>query len=241
MSEQAAVDVSELQAKISQLEAEVNKQKDNAQTWMGKATHYEKTLNGKDPIALIEAAKERDLLAQQAAVGDPKKFESELERRAADIRKEFAPQLENKDKELSGVKSKLKDLLIVDKVYSKASDKVYPKAAEDFKNYVRAVCDLDENEEIIIKDSQGKVRYSPNNASKPMSVDELIAELTESRDHWFTNPVPKGGKMEGDKSAGGQKDWTLESLARLSDSEQRKVLAEMPEAKRKELVAQIKF
>ncbi len=231
----------DVQAELTTLKNELAKQRDLTQTWMSKATHYEKTLDGKDPIALIEAAKERDLLAKAQAVGDPQKFEAELERRSNSIRQEFAPKLEEKDKELSSVKSKLKDLLIVDRVFSKASDQIYPKAADDFKAYVRAVCDLDENEEIIVKDSSGKIRYSPNNPSKPMQVDELIKELSEQKDHWFTNKTPQGGKMGGEKIVTASGDWNLASLSKLSADEQKQVLAKMTPEQRQKIASEIRF
>lgn len=241
MTTEGTPDVSELQTRLATLESELSKQKDLTQNWMGKATHYEKTLGGKDPVALIEAAKERDLLAQQQAIGDPKKFESELERRSNEIRQQFAPRLEEKDKELSSTKNRLKDLLIVDRVFSKASDQIYPKAVDDFKAYIRNVCDIDENEEIVIKDSNGKVRYSPANPSKPMAIDELIKELSEQKDHWFTNKTPQGGKMGGEKVVSAAGDVTLASLSKLSDDEQRQILAKMTVEQRQKLASEIRF
>ena len=177
------------QQRIAQLEADANKYKEQAQTWMGKFTTIEKTLNGKSLEALIAAAEERDILARQAAEKDPKKFDEEVNR----VRQEFAPKLEEKDKTISTLSSQLKELTIVDVAIKKAGDAIYPKAADDFRSYVRAHCDLDDDKNVVVKDANGKVRYSPSNPSVLMTVDELIAELKVSRDHWFSSKVPPGG------------------------------------------------
>jgi len=225
--------------RIAQLEADANKYREQAQTWMGKFTTVEKTLNGKSLESLIAAAEERDILAKQAAEKDPKKFDEELERRVNAVTGKYEPLLSEKDKEINTVKGQLKEYRIVDAFVSEASDKLYPKAIEDFKNYLRKHCDLDESGNTVIKDADGKVRLSPTKAGTPMTKTELIAELMDSHDHWFVNKVPAGGKTNEQKMPGGGGELTIDSLNRMSPEARTKALAEAPDAVRKALVNQL--
>ncbi len=221
----------DLTVRLTQLEADLQKQRDLTQTWMGKATDYEKKIGNKNIDAILEAARERDILAAQVVGNDPKKLEEELAKRERAIRDEFGIQLTKKDETLSQVSSRLKELQIVDKVVSKAADKLYPKALDDFKNLIRNICDIDEQENILIKDIHGKTRYSPKNPSVLMSVDELITELAETKDHWFANKIPSGGKTGGERSATGGK-VTFAEISKMQPDEQRRVLSGLSEAER---------
>lgn len=209
--------------------AEFERVKDQMQTWMGKATDIEKKLNGKSLDFLIAAAEERDILAAERAKADPKQFDSELNRRVDTVRQELGSKLTEKDNKINELSAHLKELRVVDSVVKSAGDSIYKNAADDFREYVRRHCDEGDNGQIVVKDSNGKPRYSPENPSKLMSVEELINELKTTRDHWFSNKIPAGGHQPGEKSSsatGSVSTWA--ELSKLSKEEADKVLEKLP-------------
>lgn len=229
---------------IAKLQAELDKQRDLTQNWMGKATDYEKKLGGKSLEALIEAAKERDILATQVVGSDPKKLDDEINKRITAVREELGGQIKQRDEKLNQQSAKVKELLVVNTVFGEAAEDLYSKASDDFKSYIRAHCDIDENEQIIIKDGKGNQRYSPTNGAVPMTVKELITELKEQRDHWFVNKTPAGGKTSGDKVVTPIGKITLADLNRMDSEKQKEVLAKLAVENPKgldELISQIKI
>ena len=199
------------------------------QTWMGKATDIEKKLNGKSLDFLIAAAEERDILAAERAKADPKQFDSELNRRVDTVRQELGSKLTEKDNKINELSAHLKELRVVDSVVKSAGDSIYKNAADDFREYVRRYCDEGDSGQIVVKDSSGKPRYSPENPSKLMTVEELINELKTSRDHWFSNKMPPGGHQPGEKGSGATANvasWA--DLSKLSKEDADKALEKLP-------------
>ena len=178
-----------LEQRLAAVEADANKYKEQAQTWMGKFTDIEKRLNGKSIDSLIAAAEERDILARQGK----QDFDAEVERRANAVRSEFSPKLEEKDRTIQKLSSKIKEMTVVDEAVKRVGDALYKNASEDFRAFIRANCSLNENDEIVVVDGNGKPRYSPADPSKLMTLDELISGLKTSRDHWWASRVPAGG------------------------------------------------
>lgn len=178
-----------LEQRLAAVEADANKYKEQAQTWMGKFTDIEKRLNGKSIDSLIAAAEERDILARQAAEKDPKKLDEEVNR----VRQEFGPKLEEKDRTIQKLSGRIKEMTVVDEAVKRVGDSLYKNAHEDFRAFIRANCSLNENDEIVVVDGNGKPRYSPADPSKLMTLDELISGLKTSRDHWWASKVPAGG------------------------------------------------
>lgn len=232
-------DVAALQAKLSQLETEVSKQKDLAQNWMGKYTDVEKRLNGKPLETIIEAAKERDILVQQSIGSDPKKLEAELDRKAKEVRDQFAPQLQERDSKIQQLSSRLKEQLVVNNVLGEAASSLYEKATDDFKEYVRRFCDLDDSEKIVVKDDKGNIRYSKANAAIPMSPKEFIEELKQSKDHWFKNPTPQGHQQKGERFVNPTGTVTFADIAKLPAQQQREVLAKLPIEDRRRIASEM--
>lgn len=208
------------QQRIAALEADANKYKEQAQTWMGKYTDVEKKLGNKSLDALIAAAEERDILARQAAENDPNKFDSEVERRANAVREEFKPKIEELQTTNSKLASQLKEFRVVDRAISKHTNEIYQPALDEVKTYIRTYCDEDEHGNTIVKDEHGKQRFSPANPSVPMTVDELFTELQAKKDHWFINKTAPGGHSAGNKRpAGDTGPVTWEQLSKLKPEE----------------------
>jgi len=147
-----------------------------------------------DAGALADAVRQRDELAAEKAKGGSKQdFDAEVERRANAVRSEFSPKLEEKDRTIQKLSSKIKEMTVVDEAVKRVGDALYKNASEDFRAYIRANCSLNENDEIVVVDGNGKPRYSPADPSKLMTLDELISGLKTSRDHWWASRVPAGG------------------------------------------------
>lgn len=222
------------QAEVDQM---LNSERDKTQTWMAKATDFEKRFNGIDPEEAKANKAALDQIKKDKAAGDPKEVDKLITDKEAELReKVFKPELEKRDGRISKLESELKELRVVETAFSKVTGKLYDKAADDFKAHVRATCDVDDEGNIIVKGTDGKPRYSAKNASQKMTIDEYIEELMGTRDHWFLNKTAAGSHSGGEKFSGQAAEMTFEQFARLSDADQKAILPKIPEAKRDEFI-----
>lgn len=214
---------------VEGLQAELNRQKEINQTLGGKVTHFEKTYKGIDPDEFHATKQALAELQQKASGGDPEKIKQLLEAAKADVRKEIQSELDTERNQVKTLSGRLKEITVVEGVFSKAAGKLYDKAHDDFKDYVRRYCDAGDDGQIIVKDDKGNQRYSPKNPSQPMSPEELIEELSNKKDHWFANTIPAGGKAGGEKYANGASKLSLQQFHALGSAEQQDYLRKNPD------------
>lgn len=174
-------------------------------------------------------------LKKKSAGGDKDKIEELLAEQETRLRNEFGKQLKTKDDELGSARGQLKERTVVDTVFTAANGQVYGKAADDFKAHVRRFCDTDDEGAVIVKDEKGKPRYSAKDPSKLMTPGEFIEELKTTRDHWFTNQTPAGGRQPGEKSISATGAMTAAQFRMLSSADQKKAAADLQKADPKAL------
>jgi hypothetical protein len=231
--EEVQAQLAQANTHIAQLNTEIAKQRDIAQNMGAEVTNLTKKFQGIDPD---EYSAMKGAIAEFQKEKGGKKDDGAVAAREAELRKDFATQLQERDDKIKGLSGTLKERTVVDGVFTKVAGKIYDKASEEFKDYIRRNCDLTDDGSIVVKNDKG-VRYSPKNAAVPMSVDELIEELTTVKDHWFSNPTPAGGHQNGQKFVNGATTITVESLKAIADpTERMKVINSLEGPKRLELL-----
>lgn len=203
----------------------------------GKVSHYEKTYDGIDAEEARANKQALKDLEKQNAGGDPKKVEELLTKQEKELREKiFKPELEKRDGQIGKLQSELKELRVVETAFGKVTGKLYDKASDEFKAHIRATCDVDDDGNVIVKDTNGKPRYSPKNAAAKMTIDEYIEELVSAKDHWFLNQTASGTHKGGEKFSGTGAEITFEQFNALPDEKQKEILnsKDFPAARRRE-------
>lgn len=194
-----------------------------------KAVDYERRYKGVDLDALKAKAEERDILAAEGAKGDPNKVKAEIDRAVHETRKQLQKELDERDQLLGKLKGENKELRVVDRVFAEAAGKFIDKAHGDLKRVIRESGDLDDEGNIVFKDSKGEILYSKKNRSETMGVEEFIEALCEEKPHWAADFQIAGAKSAGEKrgAAGGAKVTSLAQLSAHSPEKQREILNSM--------------
>lgn len=201
---------------------EFNKIKSRAEKFEAHLADYEKRFKGVDIEALKAKAAEADILSKQAAVGDEKKIDELIAKKEQEIRKGIERELEEGKATIQKLSLRNKELEVTDKVFAQAAIKFNADCHEDVKAKIRAYCDRDEDGSYIIKDDEGKVRYSPAKPSQKMSPDEFIQELIGQKPSWATAKIQPGGKSGLFKMATTDaKTVSVDDYAKMTNDERR--------------------
>lgn len=220
------------------IQAAVAEKSAKIQELSGEVTHYKKTYEGINPEKARADAEAVEQLKRENASTDPKKIEALVNEAKEAVRKEFGSQINDRDTELAKLKSELKEERVVNVMFGKFSGQIYEKAQPDFKDFIRRYCDQDAEGNIIIKDDKGEIRRSKSNAALPMTVDEMLGELKETRDYWFNNPTGEGTKTNGYKTTSGANTVDIEALKKIADPvERQKVISKLDPSVVNELLA----
>lgn len=136
---------------------------------------------------------EFEVIKSKKKIDGPSKEELE-----AQVREEYAQkysEVEAKAKQFEGL---YRSAVITDTVIAKLQDKVIPSALKYLKQDIEKECDLEgdlASRNIIIKDAEGKTKWSAKTANQKMSVDEYIEELAQRAPEFFKSNA-RGGEVD---------------------------------------------
>jgi hypothetical protein len=190
---------------------------------------------GMSPKEVQALRSQYDEMKKNDAVGDPKKFEEELNRRIADVRQSVQKDLDNKQEWLSKAQARIKELEVTDRVFSLAANKFNDDTHDDVKSLIRKFGDLSEDGSIIFKDETGKPRYAPGSTTQLMKPEQFVEWVKEIKPSWAKPTAISGSKQEGSKvngSAMNGKTYTAEMFATMSQSEINQIVSSDPVAAR---------
>ena len=168
-----------------------------AQKFEALATDYEKKFKGVDIEALRAKAEEADILRKEAAVGDSKKIDELIAKKDSEIRKSVEKELLELREGVKTRDARIKEFTVVEKAFGFARDMFNDDCHDDVKTRIRQACDLDEDGSLIVKDKDGKVRYSNAKPSQKLSIDEYLEEIVSERPSWGRAKMTAGGRSLG--------------------------------------------
>jgi len=217
-------DVESLKARLTELENQKN-------TWMGKATDYEKRFKGVDPDEFHANRTALEQLQRDKAIADPKQMDEWKTNTEKQIRTALQKELDEAVSKAKNLEGEIRELRVVDRVFKDVAGQFNDDCFDDIKGYIRRFCDLDENGEIVVKDEKGNVRYAPGSASKKMNSADFGEWLGQSKPSWRKPTHVKGTESGGStRSTGSNGAMTAQKFMSLDPAEQRKVsLAMKPE------------
>lgn len=192
-----AVNLSDLspEAKAQMLIASAQREADSIRETLNKREEKYKATEAElmdYEVKLKEANKRLDALRKEKAASKPEDLDAWRSEENKRIREEIGKEIETEREKRTRLESELKELKVVSKVFSVASDKFNKDVEEDVKERIRKACDISEDGQVIVKDQKGNVRYSKTNVSKPMSIEEFIEEIAEQKPSWVNKTVVSG-------------------------------------------------
>lgn len=191
---------------VNELKAQLAQADERAKRFEGLFTDLEKrysSVKDIDPVAYKAMQEDYDNLRKQAAQGD----KNEIDRLLADKEKALTSRFETKLNELQTLTEKLqsenKELKVVDRAMETIGGRFNDDTHGFIKQFVRQAVDRGESGDFVVKDEQGNVRYSKQNPSKPLSLEEYADELAEKHPSLARANVPAGGVQNGQRLPSG--------------------------------------
>jgi hypothetical protein len=179
------------------MKAALDKERRDREALQKTLNDLKSKLGDTDPAKAREALQQLQELEEKALIGDlppniqaavDKIVEARVQRQSA----EFKTREDSLNGENGTLKTKLEELLIDNAIRSEAvKAKVVGTAVEDAVLLGKATFKLNKEGVPVPMEADGKtIRYSAKDATKPMSMEEWLADRAKDRAHWFE---PSGG------------------------------------------------
>lgn len=191
-----------------------------------------------DDIASLRA-NHNALEEKVAKQGGEKDVEALIEKRFGEKLAGIESEWQADKEKLAGANKKLHELTVVDKVMGAIGSQFVqdPLVQDSIKRLVRTSCDIGEDGNIIVKDSEGNVMRAPGSATQPMTVEHWGSILAEKNPTLVANRTKGGSRSNGHAQyTGGERKLTAQEYLNMGE-EGRKQLS--PEQRMK-LASQIK-
>lgn len=177
---------------------EYDKLKGQMQHWQAKFTDMEKRFDGIDPDKAKADADEIKILRRDAAAGDQTKIDELIANAEKEAEGKYSKKLGEYEAENIQLKNALKNERVVKSSLSKAAAVFNDDALEFIETKIAASCDFEDGA-IVVKDEAGKVRPSPADPRKNMSVEEFLSELSDKYPSFAKAVGSNGGRQGGTK------------------------------------------
>lgn len=219
--------------------ADYDKALERAQRFEAKVTDLEKTFAKYKDIDPTEYKANKEALArleQERAASKPEEIERLITKAKEETRKELGRKVEEYEGTIQKLTAQNHELMVVDRVFSAASSELNDDMHDIFKDMARRACGLDDEGNIIVKDSKGEIRYSPKNPSLKMTHQELIEELRSTKASMFKSTFKSGAKGDGTKSSSGggvDRKYTAAELQSMDPMKAKEIMDKMTPAELK--------
>lgn len=157
-----------------------------------------------DPDEYKNLKSKLEEVEKKSASNDPAKLEELFEKKMNKYRQEVETQKSTLEQELARLKQQNKTLAVTDKVMSEIAPLFNQDAIKFIKREVEELCDLDEDNSIVVKDENGDILYK---GARPLTLKEFGEMLVEK--------YPSLAKASG---VGGAKDMTPGQQTRRNNS-----------------------
>lgn len=174
----------------------------------------QKKLGKLDIDTLLTESREYKRLKKES-IKDPKELEETITKEVEGRFSSRVTELET----LSQTQSKeLKQLRVTSVVQKEANEVMLPEGIKLIQPIVERYCDYEEGQ-IVIKDDNGKVRYSKKNPNEKMGVREFIDSLADEYPAIAKSTATGGSRESGESSKGSHDGLTQEKYLNMSEKE----------------------
>jgi hypothetical protein len=216
---------------LTALQQELTKATERAQRFEGQLVDVQKNLEKYKGIDLDKLKADSDALTQlmkekAGTSGNQTDIDALIAKREKEIRDQLQPELETWQTKASTLEQQVKELTIIDRGFSQVSGMFNDDTHDFIKDIFRKSVAQDDTGAFIVKDKDGKMRYSPKAANVPMTLTELAQEIADKHPSFGKSTAVKGARQLGD-SAGASADEVNRYLS-MSPSERQ----QLPKEKR---------
>lgn len=210
---------------VATLQAEADKYRTQMQTWMAKATDYEKRYKDVDPEEYFANKQAlRDLQKKSAQTGDPKDIEQLENALKADYEKRYGNKITELESNFNKVNGELKELRVTSVVMQEAAKWFNADSLPLLQHEIKSGTAFKDGG-IIIADEKGQARYSKKDPRRAMDITEYMEELKEKYPSLAKPSVISGGQSGGARtqSNGGGFYISAQEYKKLPNTEQRQL------------------
>ena len=176
-----------------------------------KLDDIEARFKGVDPDKYNELVKKIED-AEDRKLRDEKRFDELLEKKTQAMKQVHTLALAEREERVKSLEASHRKLLVDNEVLS-AATKAGAHNPEKILSIVRGNLDLVEQDgafNSVVKDGKGELRF--NKKGDPMSIGDLLGELTESDGYLFKPSDASGGGSQGSETPGGKITLTRDQL-----------------------------
>lgn len=221
----------------TQTAQELQRAVERAQRFEGQVVNLQKEMERFKGVDLDKLKADSEALAQlmkdnAKKSGNQDDIDALLTKKEKEIRDELQSKIEEWQGKATTYEQQVRELTIIDKGFSKVSS-IFNDDTHDFiKDIFRRSVELDKDGHFVVKDKDGKARYSAKAANKLMTIEELAEEIAEKHPSFARATQVKAGRQNG-QAAGPSADEVSRYL-KMSPAER----AKLPPTKRMELAKQ---
>lgn len=190
----------------------------------------QKKLGKLDLDTLLNESKEYKKLKKEA-IKDPKELEETITK---EIESRFSSRINELETTNESTSKELKQLRVTNVIEREAAEVMLPEGIKLIKPIVDRHCDYEDGR-IVIKDDEGKVRYSKKNPKEKMSVREYIDELADEYPAIAKATGSGGGRESGQTQQREGGEMSLDTYLKLSPEERKK----LPQKLNQEMAARV--
>lgn len=172
---------------------------------------------GFDPDQYRKDQEELAALKRQSTGGDEKKINELIENEKKQIESRFSTKIQELESELNNTKSEFKREKVTKTIVSTLTGKVKSDSVRLLEPVIERDCDWQDGN-LVIKDSNGKPRYSKTNPSQLMTPDEYVTELQSTFPSCFEATSKSGAKNGYERVNGSSTQITsMDDFKRMAD------------------------
>lgn len=222
--------------------ADYNKAVERAQRFEAQVADLQKKLEPFEKVNLTKLQADSEALERLQTEnaknsGNKEDVEALLAAKDKATRDELQPEIDKLTKALEAANGTIHELTVTDKAFSQISSAFNEDTHPFIKDIVKKSVGVD-GDNFIVKDKDGKTRYSKGSANKAMSLDEFKTELVENYPSLAKPTTTAGGRQSGTQTNGISTDvsrftkMTPEQRAALPAAERNKLALEWSKQQR---------
>jgi hypothetical protein len=212
----------ELDKAVESERAHAQKFEDEAKEYKAKVDALSAKFKDIDVDKYNNTLKEINDLKKKDAGSDPAKLEALIEAARQEERERLDKTLKEKDDTLKNTSAELKRLKVIAPGAKLASEIFVNGALKYIEKEIEQFCEFD-GEQIIIKDENGKVRFSPTDAKAKMTQAEFLSELAAANSDIVKSTYKGTSHTGGEQSSTAIGSLTVDKFIKLSPEERAKL------------------
>lgn len=196
---------------------DLERERAHADHFKQQLEEFKTKFKGFDPDQYKKDQEELAALRRQSTGGDEKKINELIENEKKAIEARFSGKIQELETELNSTKSEFKREKVTKTVVSALTGKVKSDSVKLLEPIIEKDCDWYEGN-LVIKDSNGKPRYSKANPSQLMTPEEYITELQTTFPSCFEATAKPGAKNGYERVNGNATQITsMDDFKRMAD------------------------